>query len=439
MTASGVSAQFMMAEEVYTNEVQQISGTPSGAFSLIFDGAQTTVSGLATNASAAQVQAALEALPNIGTGNVACAGGALPAAITITFSGATVSKRNVPALTVQTGITGLTVATNTPGTGYGDPVTVTRGLEVLNEGLELSIDRIESNAIRANNRAQRTDRWAAGRRQAGGPVEFELWSKGQSMLWGQCLGIDPVITTPSGATNTRDHTFNVTNNDNFNRSFVAQKGVPDVNGVVNPYTYVGGKIVEWELSMENDGLGTLKVTTDFQDERQNIALAVVNYPTTVELLYFTGGQITIGGANVDLTKITLNGKMTYKDDRFMLRASTTAGGASLKKEPIANGPIEITGTVEGELESLALYNRYVNGTLAPLVITFQGSIIEAGGGATVNPRYGLTITLPNTRFDGDTAKVNDMDVVGQELPIKALYDGSSNLMTAVYRTTDTTK
>src|SRR4051812_8332719 len=127
-TASGISAQFGMAEELYVNEVQQISGTPSAVFSLIFDGAQTTVGGLATNAAAAAVQSALEALPNIGVGGVICAGGALPAAITITFSGPLVSKRNVPAITVQTGITGLTVATNTPGTGYGDPVTVTRFL-----------------------------------------------------------------------------------------------------------------------------------------------------------------------------------------------------------------------------------------------------------------------------------------------------------------------
>lgn len=69
------------------NEVQTvtITGSPTGGtFRLQYDGETTTA--IAHNASAATVQAALEALPSIGTGNVACGGGALPgAAVTVTF------------------------------------------------------------------------------------------------------------------------------------------------------------------------------------------------------------------------------------------------------------------------------------------------------------------------------------------------------------------
>lgn len=437
-TGSGIAAQFGMVAEAYVNEVQQISGTPSGAFSLIFDGAQTTVSGLATNAAAAAVQSALEALPNIGTGGVVCAGGALPAAITITFSGSLVSKRNVPAVTVQTGITGVTVATNTAGTGYGDPVVVTRFLELADESMKLDIDRIESKALRAGNRATRTDRWAAGRRQAAGDLSFELASKGFGLPLGQCFGVDPVITTPSGATNTRDQTFTVTTSDNFNRSFTGQIGTPDVDGTVQPFTYKGCKVVDWELTMENDGLGMLKMGTDAQDESTVIALASASYASSFELLYFSGGQMTIGGANVDARKVSLKGKMSYATDRFFLRASTTAGGATLKKEPIANDFMEITGELEIEFSGLTHYNRFVTGTTAAVVFAFQGSIIEAGGGATVNPRFGLTVTLPNCRFDGETPDVKGADIVPITLPFKALYDGSTSLFTAVYRSTDTT-
>lgn len=54
-----------------------ITGTPAGGtFTLTFDGA--TTAGIAYNASAATVKAALEALSTIGTGNVSAAGGALP-------------------------------------------------------------------------------------------------------------------------------------------------------------------------------------------------------------------------------------------------------------------------------------------------------------------------------------------------------------------------
>src|SRR4051812_12903723 len=96
---AGLAGQVGWAQEVYTNEVQTLTGTPSVPFTLTFDGATTTV--LATNAAAATIQNALNALPNIGAGGVACSGGALPAAVTITFSGPQVAGRNIPALTVN--------------------------------------------------------------------------------------------------------------------------------------------------------------------------------------------------------------------------------------------------------------------------------------------------------------------------------------------------
>lgn len=104
-----------------TNEVQQITttGTPTGGtFTLTYDG-QTT-GNLAFNASAANVQAALVLLPNIGANNVVCAGGALPTAITITFQGA-LAGLDVSQITLGTNaLTGgstptVVPVTNTPG------------------------------------------------------------------------------------------------------------------------------------------------------------------------------------------------------------------------------------------------------------------------------------------------------------------------------------
>lgn len=105
------------------SEVQSlaITGTPTGGtFTLTFDG-QTT-SAIAYNASAATVQTALEALSTIGTGNVLCAGGALPGtAISITFRNA-LAYMNVPAITTTDSLTGGTspasaITTSTAGSG----------------------------------------------------------------------------------------------------------------------------------------------------------------------------------------------------------------------------------------------------------------------------------------------------------------------------------
>ena len=116
------------------NEIQRISGSPGGTFSLTFDGVPTAAT-LTTGAIAADIQAALEALPNIGAGGVLVQGGPLApdptsTPVDITFNGPLVAQRNVPALTVQDpaspstavgcpvgGCLPLTVATTTPGGG----------------------------------------------------------------------------------------------------------------------------------------------------------------------------------------------------------------------------------------------------------------------------------------------------------------------------------
>jgi hypothetical protein len=92
------------------NEVQTltITGTPTGGtFTVTFDG-QTTAA-IAYNADAATVEAALELLSTIGTGNVTCGGGALPGTpVTITFTNA-LAKRDVPLATADgSGLTGGT-------------------------------------------------------------------------------------------------------------------------------------------------------------------------------------------------------------------------------------------------------------------------------------------------------------------------------------------
>lgn len=103
-----------------TNEVQRISASPtpiSGTFTLTFSG-QTT-SALNFNATAAEIDTALEALSNIGTGDVTCTGGPITSApVVVTFGGALAST-NVAELTASSSLLGaaptLSVATSTNG------------------------------------------------------------------------------------------------------------------------------------------------------------------------------------------------------------------------------------------------------------------------------------------------------------------------------------
>lgn len=115
-----------------TDEVQTltITGTPTGGtFTITYSG-QTTA-GIAYDANAATVQAALEALSNIGSGDVVCTGGALPGTpVVITFRQA-LGRQNVALMTASgAGLTGGTapaaaVALTTQG--VDSDVTVTGG------------------------------------------------------------------------------------------------------------------------------------------------------------------------------------------------------------------------------------------------------------------------------------------------------------------------
>ena len=89
------------ADEIQTVTV---AGATGGNFTLTF-GADTTAA-IAHNADAATVQAALEALPSIGVGDVVCTGGPLNAeAVTVSFSGA-LAAQNVAQLGPTNNLTG---------------------------------------------------------------------------------------------------------------------------------------------------------------------------------------------------------------------------------------------------------------------------------------------------------------------------------------------
>jgi hypothetical protein len=112
-----------------TNEVQTltITGTPTGGtFRLAFRGVATA--NIAYNATAAAVQAALELLSTVGSGNVVATGGPLPAtAVVLTFQGQ-LAGQNVPLISVaaQAFTAGTTptatVVETTPGQGLYDPM-----------------------------------------------------------------------------------------------------------------------------------------------------------------------------------------------------------------------------------------------------------------------------------------------------------------------------
>ena len=105
------------------NEIQRIAASPTpitGTFTLTF-GANTTAS-IAYNATAAAIQAALELLASIGSGNISCTGGPLSSGnpVDATFQG-TLAQTDVALMTASSSMTGqagaVTVAVTVNGAG----------------------------------------------------------------------------------------------------------------------------------------------------------------------------------------------------------------------------------------------------------------------------------------------------------------------------------
>jgi hypothetical protein len=122
ITATGLYGPYTVS-----NEVQTLTEGGSGltSFTITWNG-QTTAS-IDDDATAAEVQAALEALSNIGVGDVVVTGGPLGTGpFTVTFTGALAGTDVAAMTTTPTGGTGtVTVATTTAGGTEGSG-----GLEV---------------------------------------------------------------------------------------------------------------------------------------------------------------------------------------------------------------------------------------------------------------------------------------------------------------------
>lgn len=317
---------------------------------------------------------------------------------------------------------------------HGDEVTygtvaadLTRAFEIREEGVEDSIERIESESLRAGKRLQSW--WTPNRKGAEGDLTYELVTKGFGVRFKHALGA-VATTTPAGGTTSKTHTGTLGNING--KSFSTQIGRPAVDGTVHPFTHLGGKIAEFELAVEVDGLVLWTETLDFMDARTpstpvtpGPALATPTYPAGVVPLDFIGALISVGGTPVDVNSFTLSGSNGLKTDRYFLRRS------SLKKEPIEDTePRELTVELGGEFEGLTAYNRFVNGTEAALIASFRGPIIEGAIFA------GLDVTLARIRWDAGTPTAGGPDVLEQPQTCKVLAPAAGEAVSFAYTTSD---
>lgn len=276
---------------------------------------------------------------------------------------------------------------------YGTYVAPTRWFEFVNETLELERERIDSMGIRAGRRT--LHRWAAGVQRVTGDIQLELAPQGFGILWKHIMGT--VNTTGSNP-----YTHTAVPSDLSGKSLTVQIGRPDIGGTVRSFSYLGCKVATAELACVVNEYAMLTLSLYGAHEDTGQSLGTASYPATLSPFVFTHGSVTVAASAFDVRDLTLTIDNGLAIDRHFIRATTP----ERPKEPLEAARRDIGGTLTADFTDLTAYNRFVNGTEAALVLTFN-----AGASAQ------LTITT-NVRFDGDTPTIPGHELLTQTLPFK---------------------
>ncbi len=306
-------------------------------------------------------------------------------------------------------------------TTFGTYIAPDKFVEFIRETLTTERERISSQGWRAGQRVESELRWKAGRTNVAGTVDCELQSKGMGGLFKAAFGTS-VITTPGGGTISRDHTYTL--GDLVGDSLTVQVGRELRDQTVQAFSYLGCKVNGFHLSCRVGELAMTTFDVIGRDEDTATGLVAATYPTTLETFSFVEGAVTVAAVSTPVREATfdLDNRMNEDDYAF---------GSKLRRDVPEPALRDGTGTLDADWTSMTAYNRFVNGTMAALVLTFTGSIIE---GAIANK---LQLTA-NIRTDGDTPTVDGPEEIRQPLRFKVMAPAATEPVTMVWTTTDTT-
>lgn len=299
-------------------------------------------------------------------------------------------------------------------TTWGTFVAPTRFYPLLSESLTEEIDRLESEGIIAGRRILASEQWAAGNVDVGGDIKTELYQQGMGALLKACFGA--VSTSGSGP-----YTHTLTPGDLTDDHLSIQVGKPDVAGTVQPFSFYGMKVTDWELSIDAGGLVMLTTSVVGKQLATSDSLATASFGAgSATPFTFKHASASIAGGAANVKKLTIKGSNGLDTDRRFI-------GSEYRAEPLEADLREYSGSVDLEFESLTQYNRFRNANEVALVAT-----ISAGASAS------LTTTM-NVRFDGSTPEVDGRGIVQLSTPYKVIGTTTDALgITAVLINSDST-
>jgi hypothetical protein len=201
------------------------------------------------------------------------------------------------------------------------------------------------------------------------------------------------------------------------KSLTIQKGVPLTTGTVTDKSFLGCKVTSGEFSCEVGGMLTGTFEFDGKDCDEGQTLASASYPS---MSPFNFSQMAVKTGTFG-TEAALDGirKVSCKIERPQDLERFYAGQAGLKKEPIENDQVKISGTLETDYVATTLDDLHTSDGATSFVWEFIGANIASTYFDT------FRITLPAIRLDEGPPVVDGFGVVKPTFTYVGLYDGTN--------------
>jgi hypothetical protein len=298
---------------------------------------------------------------------------------------------------------------------YGTYATPTRFIEFTTETLDWAKSVKQGAGLRVGSRVARSGRRVVASAAGTGDITLECNSKGMGLLWQACLGTG-ASTLVSGTT--YQQVFTLGDNP---PSLTVQKGLPQVGGTVDPYTFVGSMVSQYTFTFPNADICTLQAALDLGDLKTATPYAAPSYPTGGSLFHFAGGSISSGTLTAPTATALASGTTPIADVRsgtVVVNNNLTIdrynfGGKGRKSQPTV-GLRQITGTLVVEYDSTTWRDAVMTDTPMSLVLNFTTPTALSSGVET------LQIVLPEVKFDSPMPQTNATSLITTTLAFTAL-------------------
>lgn len=350
----------------------------------------------------------------------------------------------------------------------GSPVW--RPLEFKSETLELKKTTVQGQGLHAGGLFDRSNRRVLTNYDVNGGLTMDLPNRGLALLLQHMTGSPntlvagaAALATPTQIATSGAYKSYHTPGNTGGMGLCFQKGVPTVdNGTVEPFTYVGCKINDWEISVQTGAIAQLALSVDARSEiaggssiDPNITwgaaystpwawtdsgVETVADPLNVfhfrQASLLSGTTPTLASGIVSLTSPASLGNVTTASVKETHSLDTTRyflSSSGFKGEQIENNFRQVTGQFDIEwLSNETMYSAFAQDTVLSLQLQFVGNI----AGTTGVNHDTLTITLPNIKLDGESPKVGGPGIVSQSCSFTALDDEATAPYQILYISSD---